>query len=394
MVRGSFRWFDAAAREGLDGQVGTADDWRPGRPRDWGGGDGCARLTAGAVDALEAALAWAGPYLPFISRVVAGNMRSAGLYSPQAHRDYFAYVAAHLGGVLHVLRYAGRAGSTPAWVHPECAGRMDPECAGRMDPELERLVRERVLLDGSFDCLRQAAAGGKGVVLLGVHASNYMLVVARINRELPITVYLRHCATARKQEAKRAWCRAAGVDFIAEPPSLLNPSRRAELMAAALRAGSHSDRYSRPGPETRTRRAGAISWPRGLSARRAGGALVAGGGAAGHGAGRCVPRLCEPCRTQRDARKAEHGSQSRGTHLLLCGSWAPVRRSGRTAAGWRQAAVRERLQWFADVFASECLRPCPALWFLWGDKRWGRVFRGDPRYTAPLHEDATMRVGD
>jgi hypothetical protein len=54
--------------------------------------------------------------------------------------------------------------------------------------------------------------------------------------------------------------------------------------------------------------------------------------------------------------------------------------------GWRQEAVRERLQWFADLFTTEFVRPHPELWFLWGDKRWTRVFRGDSRYTRALTE--------
>ena len=47
----------------------------------------------------------------------------------------------------------------------------------------------------------------------------------------------------------------------------------------------------------------------------------------------------------------------------------------------RRAAVRRRLQWFATSF-EDFLRRQPALWYLWGDKRWTRVLRGDPRYVG------------
>lgn len=48
------------------------------------------------------------------------------------------------------------------------------------------------------------------------------------------------------------------------------------------------------------------------------------------------------------------------------------------------------MQWFADLFA-EFLHAEPAAWYLWGDKRWTRVWHGDQRYarrlTAPRYTE-------
>jgi lauroyl/myristoyl acyltransferase len=306
------------------------------------------RLSPGVIDVLERGVARAGPFVPGLGRMVADNLRAMGMYSPQTHRDYFAYAAAHLAGVLRVFRYADREGAT----------------AGRMHPELDRFVRERILLDDTFDRLREAAAPGRGVVLLGVHASNYMLVLARINQELPITVYLRHSRDPRKQEAKRAWCRATGLDFIAEPPDILNPARRAEVMADALRQG----RILIITPDLAQKREDGVP-VRWLDRE----VYLPGGPAA-------LSLLVEAPLVTVLARPAGDGA----IRLVFYGPVSPCVTQRRK--GWRQEATRERLQWFADLMADEFLRPCPALWFLWGDKRWTRVFRGDSRYTRRLQE--------
>jgi hypothetical protein len=67
--------------------------------------------------------------------------------------------------------------------------------------------------------------------------------------------------------------------------------------------------------------------------------------------------------------------------LVVEGPYVPEEMGrGRDA---RRQAVREHLQWFADGFAAFLKRE-PALWYLWGDKRWSRVFAGDERYVRRL----------
>ena len=65
--------------------------------------------------------------------------------------------------------------------------------------------------------------------------------------------------------------------------------------------------------------------------------------------------------------------------LVLHGPFPAHAGTGAGRSEARQAGVQQRLQWFTDCFV-DLLRAHPSLWFFWGDKRWDRVFRGDPRY--------------
>jgi predicted LPLAT superfamily acyltransferase len=74
------------------------------------------------------------------------------------------------------------------------------------------------------------------------------------------------------------------------------------------------------------------------------------------------------------------GRVSGKTHTIY--SEAPLYVLPRTRAeGGRRAALRDVMQKWADLF-SEFVRACPQAWFLWGDSRWTKVFRGDPRYSG------------
>ncbi len=305
------------------------------------------RIPEGVIDAVESAVASAGPHLPILGRMVADNMRTAGLYSPAVHREYFAWAASHLAGLMHAFRLAG-GGAKPH--------------GGGMCPELAGFVQERVLLDDSIARLREAYAQGKGVVLLGVHAANFMLVLGRMNQELPITVYQRYSKDPRREDARRRYAEMCGLNFIAEPPSATNPARRAELMAGALREG----RILIITPDMVQNR------ETGVPVRFFDREVYLPGGAA------ALSLLVEAPLVTVVARPAG----GRAVRLAFYGPMSAQVTQRRK--GWRQEATRERMQWFADLMVNEFLRPCPALWFLWGDKRWTRVFRGDPRYTRPL----------
>lgn len=331
-------------------------------------------LPARVIDGLESVIARVGPWSPVLAGMVADNMRAVGLYSREVHRDYFSNAAAHLAGVMQVFRYHGR------------------DERGKMHPELAWLVEQRVLLDDSFERLREAVAMGKGVVLLGVHASNFMLVLARMNQELPITVYLRHSRDPQKQLAKRRWCEITGLDFIAEPASVVNPARRAEIMAEALQAG----RVLVITPDLALKREEGtpvrffdreVFLPGGPVALSlvvqaplvtvvAAPAAIVGGPAAGSVARRPAGRECTSMRA---------GNVRSANGAIVLRFFGPMNADvPQRGRGWRQEAARERLQWFTDILVNEFLRPHPALWFLWGDKRWTRVFRGDLRYTRRL----------
>lgn len=306
-------------------------------------------LPGSAVRMMEALVGWAGPKLPVLGGMVAGNLKAAGLYSPAVYREYFIRAAAHLAGAVQVFRY-GRS---------HHSGRPH-----KMHSDLARLVEERVFLDDSFDRLRHAAAMGKGVVLMGTHASNFLLVLARINQELPITVYLRHSRDPRKQETKKRWCEICGLDFIAEPPSAANPMRRAEIMADAL----SEKRILIITPDLAQKRED------GVPVRLLGREVYLPAGAA------AISQVVQAPLVTVLASPAPSGDRA-----ITLRFFGPMEaRVQERRRGWRQAAIQDALQWYTDLLAGEFLARYPALWFLWGDKRWTRVFRGDPRYTRTL----------
>jgi lauroyl/myristoyl acyltransferase len=57
----------------------------------------------------------------------------------------------------------------------------------------------------------------------------------------------------------------------------------------------------------------------------------------------------------------------------------------------RRAGIQQRLQWFASELA-RFLMAQPALWYLWGDKRWTRVLHDDPRYVRRLAPSPAQAV--
>ena len=300
------------------------------------------RLTVRTVDRIEALLARCGPYCPVVARSVADNMRALDVYSVTAHRGYFAQLGAHLAGALHTLRYA------------------DATRGNGMCDALAGIVAERVELDESVGRLREAAARGKGVIIMGPHIANYLLNLARLNQDVPLTVYLRYSKDPRRRAAKQRWYQASGVGWISEPADAGGPLGRLGRLAAALRDGRTlfitPDLPQKRGDGTPVR-----FFQREIYLP-AGPAVLA-------------VRTGAPLFTL-VARPVEQRQQ-----LVLRGPLV-AERSERGRDG-RRAAIRQRVQWFATCFEQFITEQTP-LWYLWGDKRWTRVLRGDPRYVRPL----------
>ncbi len=300
-------------------------------------------VPAGAIRALQSTLAVLGPRLPILARIVADNMRAVGLYSADTHRDYFRRVAEHLAAAMHIFQH----------VPPDLA-----EPGRPMAEPLARIAHEQIELGDSPDVLRRALAGNCGAIVIGAHITNFLLVLARLNEVIPLTIYLRHSRDPRRTTAKQRWCRATGLRFIAEPSSAIDPTRRAALMADALAAGRTlvitPDIPQKDGEGTAVRFFDrTIHLPNGAAAL----SLLTGAP--------LVAAIARPA--------------GRATRLVLEGPMsADVPARGK---GWRQAAMVERMQWFTDLFAGY-LRADPSLWFLWGDNRWTRVFRGEPRWVG------------
>lgn len=286
---------------------------------------------------LTALIAQLGPHLPVLGAHIARNMRALDLYTPPVHREYFRQLAGHFAGALQALHCA----ALPT----------------RGTTALAAFAAERVALDASVERLPAAAARGRGVILVGPHIANYLLNLTHLNAWHPLTIYLRHSRDSQRLAAKARWYAASGVQWISEPADAGGALGRLGRMSAALAAGRTlfitPDLPQKP----------ADGEPVSFFDRR----IYLPGGAALLAVRSGAPLL------MLTARRGDDGRQ------LLCIDEpfsAPVDGRGRAA---RRATVTAAMQWFADGFAN-FLRAEPALWYLWGDKRWTRVLRGDARY--------------
>jgi lauroyl/myristoyl acyltransferase len=288
-----------------------------------------------------------GPHTPVLARIIAQNMQAVGVYRAAAQRAHFSELAAHFAGALQALRCGARADA----VEPSA--------------ELAEIAAARIELDESVGRVRAQVATGRGAILMAPHITNYLLNLTLLNRALPLTVYLRHSKDARRRAAKERWYRASGVQWIAEPKHTYGAPGRIARMTDALRTG-HVLFIT---PDLARKRAG------GVPVRFFGREIYLPAGAA-----LLSVRMGVPLFVQR----AEWiGSRQR---LVIDGPFAgDAAPRGRAQ---RAAAVAARMQWFADAL-ERFLRDQTPLWYLWGDKRWTRVFRGDPRYVGLLSSAAT-----
>jgi len=305
------------------------------------------RLSADAVAAIGAALARAGMHCPVVARYVAENMQALGVYSPEALRSYFDWLGVHFAGALNALRLARGWKSGPS-------------------PEFAAIAGEQVELDASVGVLK--SAGGGGAVLIGPHICNYLVNLVRLSQELPLTVYLRYSKDAGRNRAKQLWYHVGGIDFICEPAGQGGRLGRLGRMADAVRAG----RVVFITPDLPQKR------DRGVPVRFFDREIYLPGGAAALALRTAAPLYILLARTS-----------GRRQVLLVRGPYADssgqagARRPVGGHASSRHVELRQHLQWFADHLVG-FLREQTPLWYMWGDKRWTRVFRGDERYAARL----------
>ena len=328
-------------------------------------------LSAAAIRRLERLLARVGPHLPVLARTVADNMRAVGVYSKPAHRAYFAGVSAHLAAAMHIFRQATPASIAEAHREAEAMTPAVPSWANRtgpnldIPPELAATIRQRVELDDSFEKVRAAYAEGRGVVLMGAHPVTSLLVISRIDQEIPITIYLRYAKDVRRRATKRLWCGITRLDHVEEPPSAFDPSRRAGLLADVLQRGRGliitPDLPQKEADGTPVRFFDReIYFPTGPAAL----SLLTGSPLF-----MLVPR-----------------PTASGIRMECLGPY--VETTDQRVRGWRRTAIQKRMQWFTNLLVEELLKKHPGLWYLWGDKRWTRVFRNDTRYVRRTEPDA------
>ncbi len=293
-------------------------------------------LPAPAIGMVEWFVARMGPRFPVLARIVADNMRSAGLYSPDVFRAYFDQTALHFSNAVRVFRF------------------------GRTEGAVARLARSQVDVDDSFSHIHDALSSGRGAVIAPPHVCNYLLTLVRLNQEAPVQVYLRWSKDGRRQDLKRAWCESAGLSVILEPASEANPTSRAARCVEALQSGAalvmtpdiaqKADKGV--GVDLLGRQAFLPTGPASI-------AMLAG-----------APLVPVFGRLEGD------------THVITARPPIEVESLPRSQGG-RQASIQRAMQaWTASFEAF--LRENPQAWFLWGDSRWTRVFRGDPEYAAAL----------
>jgi lauroyl/myristoyl acyltransferase len=285
----------------------------------------------------EGLIAAAGPHAPRLAAIVRGNMTAAGVYDREVFRGYFRHVGRHLSNAMRMLGAPSR-----------------PE-------EVAAMAREQIDVDESIRHLRDAVGAGRGAVVAAPHVCNYVLTLVRLRMEIPIWVYLRWSKNERKRRLKQAWCEAAGLPVIVEPPDAANPTARAAACVAALQQGkalvmtpdiAQKDKDRGIGVEVLGHRAMLPTGPASI-------AMLAE-----------APIVSVFGRTD----------GPRHTITAMPGIGVP---SVSRADGGRREALRRALQVWADGFTS-FVRQSPAAWFLWADSRWTRVFRGDARFGGPV----------
>lgn len=294
-----------------------------------------------AVDGMEWVMSQAGRRMPVLAAMVERNMRAAGVHRHGTVAAYFAQMALHFANAARLFKVAG---------HPD---------------KVERLACGQIALEDSLAILKQAASGGRGVLLAPAHTTNYVLTLARLNLEVPICIFLRWSKDQRKLELKHDWCRAAGLRVVLEPASAANPTARAAACVELLRAGT------------------VLAITPDIAQKADEGVPV-----------RMFDRYVYlPSGTPATAMLAEtpliplFGRIESGVQRLYFGLPIEVPSLGR-AQGGRKAAIRQALQTWAAGF-EQYIRACPEAWFLWGDSRWTRVFAMDPEYARPLDSPAS-----
>jgi lauroyl/myristoyl acyltransferase len=291
------------------------------------------------IDLVQSLTARMGPRLPVLAKLVANNMRSADLYTASAFRAYFDQLALHLSNAVRIFRL------------------------GREEGAVARLAREQIEVDGSIEHLRHALEGGCGAVVAPPHVCNYLLTLVRLNQEVPVWVYLRWSKDRRKRELKHAWCRAAGLPVILEPESATDPASRAAACVEVLRKGSAlvmtpdiAQKVDKGVPVSVLGRTAFLPTGPASIAMLAGAPLVP-----------VFGRLVDDW------------------HVIYAREPIGVESLPRVEGG-RKAAIQFAMQAWTGHFEG-FMRDCPQAWFLWGDSRWTRVFRGDPEYSGKLIAD-------
>lgn len=286
-----------------------------------------------AVCSAEGVARFFGRRLPPLASMVRANMQTAGVYSPERFTEYFTQVARHLGNAARIFKYH------------------------RTPGRLQSLAREQVELDSTLARLADYRTGGRGALLAPAHAVNFLLTAARVHQEFPIRVFLRWSKDERRVKLKQQWCEACGLNVLLEPGRTVSATTRAEMCVDCLKRGE----ILLITPDVAQKRDEGT--PVSLLGRTA---FLPTGAAA-------IAMLAEAPLVPMFSRL------ERGVQVMYIEDPIPIPMRSR-AEGGRSAALGTAMQHWTNGFDAY-LRACPVAWFLWGDSRWTRFFRGDPEFS-------------
>ena len=274
---------------------------------------------ASAIEALRyvlLGLARAG--LPVRMRL-ATNLRQAGVYRPGLVNDCFERSIDHLMMLAYVFR-ARAAMNT---------------------------CRERFRFDESFDLLRQAYAGGRGVITIAPHLIGFPLYGPVIAPRIPCTLYVRRNKDPRKMRITQAISVAAGCELV-YPDEGASKAQRLGVAINVLRQGKVL--YITP-DTPRKAHEGIPVTILGRTAYFPTGVFVM------------------SLRTGSPVVPAWWHWQD-GAYHLRYGEPLELRRGGNL----KEQAESATRKWAADIDAF--LHQHPEMWWNWLDKRWTRIIRG------------------
>jgi len=274
-----------------------------------------------------------GPHVPKLGSLVRRNLLAAGVTLPDAAAAYFDQVGLHLACSAMVFKHQRR-----------------PE-------RVAELAARHIELDPSTAIISEALAAGRGAIVAAAHTCNFLLTLARLNQQTPISVYLRWTADARRLRLKRIWCDAARLPLIIEQPTASDPTSRAAACVEALQRGAALVMT----PDI------AQKSDKGVPVELLGRRMYLPSGPASIAMLADAPLI------------PLFGRIENGRQVLYAEAPIEVRAKSR-AEGGRKAGLAAAMQQWAAGF-ERFLRASPDAWFLWGDSRWTRVFQGtDERY--------------
>jgi lauroyl/myristoyl acyltransferase len=263
--------------------------------------------------------------IPILRSKVRENMRLAFGDDPPANaeRRYFQHLGWWISRALSTFQNGVAATSLPA----------------------------EIAFDESFAALDEAAAEGRGIVLVSPHWSGHELMGGIINLAHPMSMVVRQAPTPERMERKLKWYDALGVGIV-QRPSQAAAIKDAVAYLRVLKANRllaiTPDLLAGPG--------------QGVEVRLFGRPIRLYGGAFALAMAARAPMIRLSCRWQTD------------TRVLVMFERAPAV----IDSSDRDAAIREATldwcRWFEDK-----LRSSPENWLFWLDKRWSRFLRTTSR---------------